>query len=184
VAKSLPAAATPRKAFERYTEQLKQVLHCVTADTILVPAHLPADTDLNFAFDKNPARLKGCDLALFFRQKIMIIRDPQQPEYWKVTTLAYQYSFERWTDRQEIVSFHWEGDGSHKRPHIHIGWVSSGEGAFLGPKSHVPSGRVSIEDVVSYLIEELEAKPTGPFKTKWKTVIDTTRTLFERVKTW
>ncbi len=178
-------ADTPARAFNRYAEPLKAVLRCVTDASIINSAHPTADTGLKFAFFTNPARLAGSPYALFLVQYIRIIPDPDQAGCWRVKTLSYEYNIEVWESRQEVICFHWNGqDLKNPHPHIHIGWATSSNGTHLGPKSHIPSGRISVEDVVRFAVDELGVQPSGPFKTRWRHVVDASRKTFEQQKSW
>jgi hypothetical protein len=78
------------------------------------------------------------------------------------------------------MCWHWEGGTN--TPHIHIGHAN--KNAAVGPKLHVPSGRVAIEDVVTYIIDELGVQPCGAAAKNWRTLVQSTKRLFVEYKTW
>ena len=91
---------------------------------------------------------------------------------YRLRTDAYRY---RVLDEQEreLLVWHWEpeGLGDRRRPHLHVAYGTGsaasinlptasgvGESPFPQldvPKLHVPTGRVLLEDVVRFLIEDL-----------------------------
>lgn len=180
-------AKTPRQAYERYADQLKQVLSCITDTHFVSNVHPHPDSPFAFAFTHNPARLNRSAYCLYLIQRIRLVRDDRQSGTWKVKTLSYEYNVERWEDHQEIVCFHWEGeDGRNPDPHIHVGFAAlqNSRPMPIGPKSHIPSGRVVIEDIVKFAIEELGVDPISHRRTTWRSIIKSTRKLFMKFKTW
>lgn len=171
-------AKTPIDAYHWYADQLKSILLCVTDAHILTNRQkIEAEKELEFSFTNNPARLGRSNYTLYVVQRFKIIQDNEQPRYWKVRTISYKYSVDRYDDRQEIVSFHWEGHSSTRPdPHIHIGFAGLGSGASISPKHHIPSGRVALEDVVQFSIEEMGVTPVRI--SNWKALLATTKRVF------
>ena len=103
----------------------------------------------------------------------------------KVTTLAYEYNIERRKDRQEIVCFHWEGtDSKNPVPHMHVGSSILTRDAGFTNKSHLPTGRVPVEDLVTFLIDELKVRPARHRKADWRGIVTAARKLFFKFKRW
>lgn len=147
--------------------------------------HPRPGVDICFSFSANPARLNKSEYDLFLVQRIRIVNDEENEQAWRVTTLSYEYAVERRSDGQEIIAFHWEGRAAANAiPHLHIGFALDRQGPLLGPKSHVPTGRVLIEDLVHFLIHELGVQPTTPRTSDWQTVITAARQNVMACKTW
>lgn len=74
---------------------------------------------------------------------------------WRIETLAYSQRLET-TDAREIVAYHWHPGRSSRimHPHMHLG---AGIGADLGilDKTHIPTGRVALEDLLRFAIVEV-----------------------------
>jgi hypothetical protein len=122
---------------------------------------------------------------LFFLQKVRIIDDARESGTWKVSALSYEYNIERRKDGQEILAFHWEGhEAKNPMPHLHIGFAAQHKNLPLGPKNHIPSGRVLVEDVVHFLIDELKVSPTKHRRNSWRAIISKTRQAVMKFKTW
>jgi len=140
----------------------------------------------HLAFSQNPAPLFGSPYALFFLQAYTIVENDRIPGELKVKTLSYEYNVERKKDHQEIICFHWEGENARNPiPHLHIGSTVFAEHAppFTN-KAHVPTGRVCVEDIVTFLIHELRVQPTRNHRHDWASVVARTRALFYRFKQW
>jgi hypothetical protein len=163
---------------------LKQALGCVANVHVISNKRPELHKVSVFALTENPSSLGNSPYALFFLQ-YMVVPDDRAPGEYKVKTLEYEYKIERRKDRQEIVCFHWEGDDAKNPvPHIHIGFGAKSAEAPFSPKTHIPSGRVPIEDVVAFLIQELHVQPAKRRKLDWDSVLATVRKLFFRFKIW
>jgi hypothetical protein len=138
-----------------------------------------------FAFTQNPARLSNSQYSLFMIQHYRIVRDGRTPGSFKVKTLRYQYNIERSNDAQELICFHWEGDtAKNPVPHIHIGFAAKPASCPFGNRTHIPSGRVALEDVVSFVIAELQVEPTEIRRHTWQPILQAARDVFFRFKSW
>ncbi len=103
------------------------------------------------------------------------------PDRWKVSTLKYTYAIEYAESGKEIIAFHWsrEPSGPVPYPHIHCDFGGNG-GMPITRKTHVPSGRVALEDVVFFAISELKVKPLSD---EWERIIAKNRQAFIAYKT-
>jgi hypothetical protein len=168
------SARKPREAYDRYAAPLKQALSCITGahvqnrggyDTSRYPSR--------FGFTHNPARLGDPDLALFFEEEFYIVEVENEPGTWKAITSKYEYAIEEHASRQEIFAFHWGRNllAPVPYPHLHIGFGTKSASPPVGPKVHVPTGRVAVEDIVFFLISELDVPPVPEHKHDWKEVL-------------
>jgi hypothetical protein len=161
---------------------LKQVLACVTDAHIVNNIHPEVGAIMAFTFSQNPARLSRSPYTLFLIQRFEIIPDPKADGEWKVRTLSYEYNIERRKDKQEVICFHWEGtESQNPLPHIHIGFAAQDKSLPFSPKTHIPSGRVPIEDLVHFLIHEMGVHPR---KTDHRSIIKKFRDLWQKFKSW
>jgi hypothetical protein len=92
---------------------------------------------------------------------------PFEEDQLRVSTRGYLYSIALRTGpeirpAQEIISWHWHPQGSspHKEPHLHNGSAILMPDGVLGARAHIPTGRVSFEEVVRTLIQEMGVRPT------------------------
>jgi hypothetical protein len=174
---------TPREAVERYANPIKYTLLCVT-DAILGYSGgiYPSPKDHNLSFVNSPpiGRLSGTGLSLFFSQNYSIAQSSAGEQDWKVKTEGYIYRVDD-ESGAEIMSYHWHPSTEYpKFPHMHLKKGSEvGRGELT--RCHIPTGRMSIESVVEFLIKDFHVMPRYP---DWRDVIDENRTAFEKDRTW
>ncbi|GAC1436248.1 MAG: hypothetical protein NVS1B11_20300 [Terriglobales bacterium] len=105
------------------------------------------------------------DLFLYIGQTLQVIQ--QSDKSWKLRTGAYRYRIQGSQGLEDEDCLRWEYVGREKREnkycrhHLHL------QGAYtLGPrrtiplsKVHIPTGWVTVEEIVRFLITELNVKP-------------------------
>jgi len=111
-------------------------------------------------------------------QRYTLIQD-NAPSMWKVKTQSYAYAL---TDKQnqEILAYHWHPKTPPIFPHFHLG-AGASVGHSVLRKAHMPTWRVSLEDVIWMLINEFGVKPR---RADWQTVLSRSRDLFTAWKSW
>jgi hypothetical protein len=120
-------------------------------------------------------------LTFYFSQFFRIVRNG--PEY-RVKTEAYTYEIEDEKSHHELFAFHWEPTAPNSKitiPHMHLGFALKDSGLRIDNKAHMPTGRVAIEDVVSFLMLELKVAPLDP---KWGQIVQEKRAAFMANKSW
>lgn len=118
--------------------------------------------------------------------RIVATNDPDRGPF-KVTTTEYFYRLTT-PDESEIVAFHWTPETVNPRevayPHLHAGpaitRADSAIAAKRAHKLHIPTGRVSIEAVIRFAIDELGAEPAT---NRWRSVLDDSHSAFEQWRT-
>lgn len=177
-----------REAYNNYAAPLKDVLACVTAVQVLRPPHSnygSVDNPIEFAFLKNPAPLNGSHYSLLLSQYIHVGEILGSGGDWKVYTHGYRYQILNDSDAgREIFAFHWDRRIASSVPsaHLHVGFGTRLAEPPIDKKTHIPSGRVPIEDVVHFLIEELRI--VSPRRYDWNEVVSKARENFMRNKSW
>lgn len=158
-------------------------MRCIAHGTLI------ASLERDYAVDRessillnngDPLRLRTVAppaIQLSFGQRFEIVRGESIPDGpYRVHTREYWYQFSLEDDR-ELFAFHWTPDTTDPRqrrhPHLHVG------AALLLPESpifpgalnkrHIPTGRVSIESIVRFAIEELGVEPLIE---TWRDVLD------------
>lgn len=183
--------ANPREAYNNYAGPLKAVLSCVTTATIIKKQATGYGTESDpviFAFARNPARLSesnlyGPELYLHFVQSFYIGVDKRTEGQFKAYTCMYRYDIINALDQNsELLCYHWEPRTSAATyPHMHIGFGVRDSYPPFNPKRHIPSGRVPIEDVIAFLINELRVEP---LKHNWRDILADARLAFMKNKSW
>ena len=95
---------------------------------------------------------------------------------WKVSTSAYYYGIKDGEGR-EILAYHWHPGIGSTYPHLHF---HSGTGKLL-TKAHIPTRRISLEEVLRFTIEELGVKP---LRSNWKEILALTQKRYESFRSW
>ncbi len=167
---------TPAEAREAFLAPLRCVLSCLTLAQLFVSA--PAEVEaLRLSEDRlrvTSAALSG-DLHFRLRHQYRTVEDRDQPAAsWHVSTVAYDYRLGR-GDGSELVSWHWHPSTPFRAPHLHVA-----TGA-IGRRTHLPTGRVSVESVVRLLLTDL-AVPSR--RDDWPTVLDQAEGPFVRYRRW
>jgi hypothetical protein len=170
-----------REAFNQYADPLKEVLGCITNVQLRTEGSFKASAAApsQFVFIQNPARLSNSALYLFFRQSFHLIYREEQ-EDWKVKTDSYEYAIEN-SEGRELLAYHWDPAGRLELPHLHFGAIVLGAESPITRKTHVPSGRVPLEDVVWFVIEELGVEP---LRADWNKLTAFARKRFMEHKSW
>lgn len=101
---------------------------------------------------------------------------------WRVSTALYVYEV-RTPDGERVIAYHWhplleQREHPYPFPHLHIGDQA---GPSLLAKRHLPTGRVSLEAVVRFLVDELAVEPIRP---DWAAVLTSTEAEFHRRRSW
>lgn len=98
---------------------------------------------------------------------------------WKVYTEGYAYTVSEDADlSHELLAWHWH-PGTRPDTHLHIGKSHPTHGGLA--HLHVPSGRVSFEQVIRFLITDLNVVPA---RTDWDAVLTNSHSLFVRFRRW
>ncbi len=159
------AARTPVQAVQAFLDGLDHVRSCVTKAVFDIgggyhPADRPHDLTLG---QDGPVRLGGeSRLALSVKMQYRIVEGSAGPRRWAVNVVAYQHAIlDR--DGREIVAYHWHPGGRVTFPHLHLG-----AGAAEGPLrpdlagTHLPTGHVTLQDVLRMAVVELGVRPLRP----------------------
>jgi hypothetical protein len=171
---------TPREAVKAYLEPLQRNVAIVCNGVLRVNNYDLLDEVGGLTLE--PVPLNGrSDLYLSLTQQHKIIKSPENGPY-RVKTLYYSYAVET-EDAQEIVGYHWHPHGVSpvKFPHLHLGPAAMIGREELSRKAHFPTGRIAFEDVVELLITTFGAEPDRPL---WQELIERTRSLFSKYRTW
>lgn len=165
------------EAIQNYSDPIIETLGCVTSAS-LVHAPIGRFDALIFDVDRGIASVNGTSFGLYFAQTFSVIRGSSG---WKVRTEAYVYKLLA-SGTHPHIQYHWHPDGDYlkKRPHIHFN-ARSGVLKRSVSKYHFPTGRMSIEELIRFLIEEEQATPT---RSDWSEVLQRNLECFEAYRTW
>lgn len=100
---------------------------------------------------------------------------------WKIRTRKYLYHVVT-DDHTEVILFHWHPETSDRKyPHTHLGSSQLLPTAVVGHGDHIPSGRISFEMVLDYLIRE---QGVVPRRSDWEDVLTLNNANFTTWRSW
>lgn len=182
------AGRTPHEAVQNFLQPLSLALSCVTRDVLNNSPGRGRRWDPNggpykaVLADGGPVKLAGgSGLTLSVIHHFRIVESEGDRGPWKVSSAAYFYTLEDEAGR-EVVAYHWHPAQRSRvtAPHMHLG---AGAGALRDEfhRAHLPTGRVSLEDVLRLAISEFAVKPLRP---DWETILDDALRAFKAWRSW
>ena len=162
---------TSAEAVNNYRQGIQSLISCVTNSVVDVAGGYHPDPRSHSLLLNNgqTVRLAGASrFGLQVQQSYMIEAPETRGDLWTVRVVAYAYTLSD-SDRREILNYHWHPLGSSRilRPHLHLE-----QGARVGRPdirdSHFPTGPVSINAFLRFLIGELSVEPTRP---NWELIL-------------
>ena len=176
------AGRTPYEAVRSFFAPLQLSLSCVSK-TVLAVSHRGYDVSDEPHWlapkDEELIALSGLlHLALEVMIHYRIVPASGDRGPWKVSITSYLYTLQD-SDGQEIVSYHWDprGRGRETFPHLHVGHSRG----VLTRKHHLPTGRISLEEILRYAIAELGVKTR---RKNWVEILDRNQQLLEDWRAW
>lgn len=158
---------SPTEVFTLFRDHLNGLLHHTITDVPLVQIIQGDRALLQFRRDGESVAVDvGEGYHLFFSQTLQAKK--QKKKEFRLRTLAYAYRIadgprfqDDWFWRWEYVSRH-QQDGLHPRNHCHLPLALPCLGQdLLLHKLHIPTGWVTIEEVIRFLIHELGVTPAS-----------------------
>ena len=121
-------------------------------------------------------RLSGASrVHIRFTQFYRIVPVDESRHSWQVVATSYFYALDD-ADQREIIAFHWHPDrrSDVTEPHLHLG-----PGARIGydrlHRAHIPTGHVTIQDVLHLAVSDLGVEPIVDRETALQTLASTRR---------
>ena len=179
-------ARRPAEAVNNFIELLQKAVSCVTDSVFTAgggyhPTETPHILMLNSG---DPVPLGGeSRLSLSAIHHYRIVRAPDNPNLWAVSTAAYYYTLQDAQNR-EVIAYHWHPEQAGVDfPHVHIRAK-----ARVGPKDlhkyHLPTNRVTLEAVLRLALSELGVAARHQRRNDWASVLDETQAVHEEERTW
>ena len=125
---------------------------------------------------------QGPSFYLLVLQSGLVVPDPRFPGEWKVSSARYTYAIYDRPDiesAEPLIRWHWNRDDPNwPAAHVHVA-VPDPQGK--GVDLHIPTGaRVSIEQVVAFLIRDMGVTPAIP---DWQDVLGEGQARFDAFQT-
>jgi hypothetical protein len=164
---------------------MQRSLLCLT-DAVWVPGKPPLGTESEMVLTTSafPVELRdeqGRSLFLFASQAFHFERRSGLLSDWKVATDQYIYNVRGTADgnpAHQLVEWHWH-PAVRRECHVHVNGALPG-GFHLGG-AHLPTGRVSFEQVLLFLIREFGVVPQNEH---WAETLEANHDLQAKYRTW
>ena len=177
-------ASTPAEARDRYRRFIQRALSCLDS-RVFCQVIRDAENAVALETAVTPIRLntaEGPSLFLLVLQTGLVVPDPRFRGEWKISTARYTYAVYDRPDigtAEPLIRWHWNRDDPNwPAPHVHVA-VPDPQGR--GVDLHIPTGaRVSIEQVVAFLIRDMGVTPAIP---DWQDVLGEGQARFDAFQT-
>lgn len=176
------------EAIQEYTTELQKIISCVASEVCYVFPNANGRLSLAWSsgepLQSEPLKLLRTDGNSLYIDINQEIEDPRPANKESVSTRFYLYSILD-ADRNDLIGFHFHPELNEdpvQYPHVHVYADADKRFSFLNlHRRHIPSGRVALEDVIHWLIDELKVKP---LREDWEKVLTATREKFKSKQTW
>jgi hypothetical protein len=183
------AGRTPFKAYQNYQKRLQAALNCIVVERLTVPGVSPHEIDFPYTVTLHrghPVNLRGPHrLSLVVSQSFRIVEAEGDRGPYRVQTISYFYEVATRAG-DEVLVYHWtpETEEGRNYGHLHVGRSCIAEASPLPHdrfhRLHIPTGRVSLESILRFLIEDLEVPSR---KENWRDVLSNTERAFNQHRT-
>jgi hypothetical protein len=170
---------TSKEALQIFLDPLRQALSCVTHEVLYIRSgNDPAAAPYALMLHNSPVSL-GRDrrfaLEVIQHYRLIETERPQGP--WQVQTVAYYYTLsELGENPREILGYHWHPQGRSwvTYPHLHL-YAGAEVGRDDVRKAHLPTGRITLEEVLQLAIKEFGVTP---LRDNWEEILQRTQGIF------
>ena len=184
-----PSGSNPAKIIREFRQHIASLLNTTVTDapvSEVIMEESPIRWGARIALggktgDPRAIPLKPAPWHLAFSQTIAVVRDRR--DHWSLRTLQYNYRIQGGPDLRSDWYFRFEYksrevlNALHPRHHLHIPIsLDCGTKRVDLSRVHIPTGRVTLEEIIRFLIQELGVRA----KVKdWDSAL-----LFSEEKSW
>jgi hypothetical protein len=151
-----------RDAFDKFLEPLRQATQCVTRDILIADGWKPFEQPHTVSFPRGDAVDLRRDprLRLEVTHSYRLVPDAGSHGKPRVKTIGYGYEIRDAEDRPVLrYDYHPQSRSRITWPHLHLWRAATTPIDFR--KCHMPTGRVSLEAVIRFLIIDLDIETTA-----------------------
>lgn len=188
---------TPHEAVRNFVDPLHLSLMCLVQHTECHPKHMGGAEALgaNRTLTFNGGKPMWCETGgaepdrygLIATIGYRIISDPR-PNMGPIRVTTLEYGYDIVIPKQgdpagtSLLSWHWHPDVPNvPQPHMHLEKGVSAQMHDALHKAHVPTGRVALEDVIEFMIVDLEVEPTC---SDWREILHDAREAHVAHRSW
>ena len=163
---------TPAEAVSNYIGSIQRLISCISDAVVSVEGgYYVSDTSHVLRLNQDrPVRLgRMSGLWLTLKQYYHIVETEGLRVHWTIAIEGYEYTIVD-SDGREILTYHWHPGGQSPIAfhHLHLE-----HGAEVGREelqtAHLPTGYVSVADIIRLLIVDFGATPQ---RGDWESVLD------------
>jgi hypothetical protein len=173
------AARTPQEAVEAFLTPFKDVVGCITDEGFVARIRRQGGPYPASGFATLARRSSQPPIQLTLTHSYYVVPEQGRRGPWRVRTAGWIYKIAD-AEGSLVLAFHWhpERSGRATWPHLH---AHGSHRSFDLDRLHSPTGRVSIEAVVRFLIEDLNVITR---KDDWRAILDAHERQFWELRTW
>jgi len=178
------AGRTPVEATHAFIEPLRRALACVWVGHISTTGYDKRPEPHSLTLNRGESvPLKCTDgSSLGFRVTMKFEHAEAEGDHgpWTVRTIEYIYVFEG-ADGEEFLSYHWHPSVEGiPYPHLHVERAGN-DSPPLTRRTHVPTGRIAIEQVLRLAITQFGVQP---LREDWAETLAQAHGGYEEFQTW
>ena len=172
----------PTDAFYAFYRPLQQNLSCITRDLLVTSfgGRHELDKVHSLSLAGGPVLLTGEGLQLDVGLQYSIIKTGDTGKMaYRCTTKAYAYTFLN-EENNALYAWHWHpfGNSSYVEPHAHPYAIDP---RLLPSRAHFPAGRMSLEEVIHFTIDQLKCEI---LRDDWEKILAVNKAKFELHRSW
>lgn len=174
-------AKKPKAAVDALVARLPRVASCITDQPVLASGHRPSPQPyaVTFAALGRAVSLRAVNrnrrLSFFMAYEYRVVEVSGGRRSYQVQPAGYRYRLLD-TEERELLAYHWHpvGPSSVTYPHLHLSGrlhpleLGGEDGPIAFGEIHLPTGFVTLADVVRLLIAELAVVPR---RSDWPAVL-------------
>lgn len=150
---------------EAFLDPLRETISCIASTRVSASPGGYKRLNTKHALVVNGDRplhvAPGLQLHLRMAYEIIPLALDDSRGRYRVTTREYDYQL-RANTGETIVSWHWHPTSRVSWTHLHVGHSELRPDGVLTDRSHISTGRISIESVIRQCIADLGATPLQP----------------------
>ena len=192
---ALSSGSNPEKIIQGLRGHIAELLNSTLTDAPVSitfvrrsARQLEATLSLGGRADIVPAvPLRQKPLHLFLAQNVVVIREGKE-QFWRLKTLQYSYRIQGGPSLDSDWYFRFEYKAReverslHPRHHLHLPLsLECGTKRIDLSRIHIPTGRVTMEELIRFLIEELGIKPKAR---DWDSILRRSEETFREWTGW
>ena len=177
--------ASPAAAVNAFLKPLREATSCIGGAHFDLTPRARGDVGETHAWTLNRGRpievAKDLSFSASMRFETLDLGRSENRNRFRVTTREYIYAVSH--HGHEVIAAHWHPASSSPvtTPHWHIGAKALTKVGVYLERAHIPSPRVSFEQMIRFMIEQMNVEP---HRDDWSKTLRRTESQFQAHKSW